>query len=127
MNKKRKRREARVSKSLLVDISRRGLDQMGVTVNISSRGMCVATTRVIRRRSRLRILLAAGEDIFSVTGLVVWKKRVADARKEEAPVGLGIEIEEADPGYRKLIASLKKAEITDKGRVARRSKAERRS
>lgn len=110
----KKRREARVSKSLLVDISRRGLDQMGVTVNISRRGMCVATTKVVRRRSRLRILLAAGEEIFAVTGLVVWKRQKKEAGREEAPVGLGIEIEEADPGYRKLVASLKKADYSDK-------------
>jgi hypothetical protein len=103
----KKRKEPRVQKSLLVDISRRGLDQMGVTVNISRRGMCVATTRVVRRRSRLQIFLAAGDDIFSVTGLVVWKERKRDAQGEEAPVGLGIEIVRADPGYRKLIALLK--------------------
>ena len=105
--KTKKRKEPRVRKSLLVDISRRGLDQMGVTVNISRRGMCVATTRVIRRRSRLQILLASGDDIYSVTGLVVWKKRKQEAQGEEAPVGLGIEIVQADPGYRKLIALLK--------------------
>ncbi len=101
----KKRREARVKQSLLVDISRRGLEQMGVTVDVSRRGMCIATTRVIRKRSRLHILLAAGDDIYSVTGLVVWKRKKDDPRKEEAPVGLGIEIEKADPGYRKFIAA----------------------
>ena len=100
------RREARVKQSLLVDISRKGLDQMGVTVNVSRRGMCIATTKVIRKRSRLHILLAAGEEIYSVTGLVVWKKNRDDVRKEEAPVGLGIEIEKADRGYRKMISEL---------------------
>lgn len=104
----KKRKEPRVQKSLLVDISRRGLDQMGVTVNISRRGMCVATTRVIRKRSRLQILLASGDDIYSVTGLVVWKKRKKEAHGEEAPVGLGIEIMQADPGYRKLVSLLKR-------------------
>ncbi|GEM_PF-634206 len=100
----KKRREARVKKSLLVDISRKGLDQMGVTVNVSRRGMCIATTKVVRKRSRLHILLAAGDDIYSVTGLVVWKKKNNDARKEEAPVGLGIEIEKADPGYGRMLS-----------------------
>jgi hypothetical protein len=102
----KKRREARVKQSLLVDISRRGLDQMGVTVNISRRGMCIATTQVVRKRSRLHILLAAGDDIYSVTGLVVWKRDRDDARKGEAPVGLGLEIEKADPGYGRMISSM---------------------
>lgn len=103
----KKRKEARVPKSMLVDISRKGLDQMGVTVNVSRRGMCIATTKVIRKRSRLHILLAAGDDIYSVTGLVIWKEQKKDPQGEEAPVGLGIEIEKADPGYRKLVATMR--------------------
>jgi hypothetical protein len=107
----KKRRETRVKQSLLVDISRKGLDQMGVTVNISRRGMCIATTRVIRRRSRLNILLAAGDEIYSVSGLVVWKRKKDDTRKEEAPVGLGIEIEKADPGYRRMISKMQEGSM----------------
>lgn len=104
----RKRKEVRISKSLLVDISRRGLDQMGITVNISRRGMCIATTKFIRRNSRLQILLAADDNIYSVVGLVVWKSKRKDAMGDDAPVGLGIEIEKADPGYCQYISSTKK-------------------
>jgi hypothetical protein len=104
----RKRKEVRISKSLLVDISRRGLDQMGITVNISRRGMCIATTKLIRRRSRLRILLAADDNIYAVTGLVIWKSKRKDAQSDDAPVGLGIEIEKADPGYGRYVSSAKK-------------------
>jgi len=119
----KKRREARVKKSLLVDISRRGLDQMGVTVDVSPRGMCIATTQVIRKRSRLQILLAAGDDIHAVTGLVVWKRKREDGRKEEAPVGLGIEIEKADPGYGRLISKMQQGSTFG----ARRSKLKTRA
>lgn len=95
----KKRREARIKKSLLVDISKNGLEQMGVTVNISRRGMCIATTEVIHRHSKLQIFLAAADDIYAVTGLVVWKKKKKDLLGEEAPVGLGIQIEKAPRGY----------------------------
>jgi hypothetical protein len=101
----KKRKEKRIKKSLLVDISRNGLDQMGVTVNISRRGMCIATTDLIRKRSRLRILLAAADDIYAVTGLVVWKEKKKDSQGEEAPVGLGIQIEKASRGYFKFLSA----------------------
>jgi len=104
----KKRTEARVTKSLLVDLSRKGLQQMGVTVNISRRGMFIATTGVLRRRSKLRILVAAADDIYSLTGQVVWTKR--DALPDvSTPVGLGIRISRSTPGYYKLIAALKKS------------------
>ncbi len=101
----------RIKKSLLVDISRKGLDQMGVTMNISRWGMCIATTEAVRKRSRLEILLAADDEIYSITGLVVWKKKQSDAQGGQAPVGLGIEIEKASPKYRKFIASARKESL----------------
>ena len=98
----------RIKKSLLVDISKKGLEQMGVTVNISRWGMCIATTEAVRKRSRLQILLAADDEIYAVTGLVVWKQKKSDAQGGQAPVGLGIEIEKASPQYRKFIAAARK-------------------
>lgn len=113
----KKRTEARIKKSLLVDISKKGLEQMGVTVNISRRGMCIATTRVVRKNSRLQILLAAADDIYAVTGLVVWKRKKKEAQKEETPVGLGIQIEKASRDYFKFVsASLRDATPAAKGR-----------
>ncbi len=106
-----KRKETRIKKSLLVDISKNGLDQMGVTVNVSRRGMRIVTTEAIRKRSRVQILLAADDEIYSVTGLVVWKKKKAEINGEDAPVGLGIEIEKASPGYKKFIAAARKKSL----------------
>ncbi len=71
----KKRSEARINKSLLVDISRRGFQQMGVTVNISRRGMFIATTEAFRKRSRLQILIAAADQIYTLSGMVVWKMK----------------------------------------------------
>jgi len=104
----KKRSEARYCKSLLVDISRTGFQQMGVTVNISRRGMFVATTEAFRKRSRLRILVAAADDIYAVSGQVAWKIKKAIIPGQDAPVGMGIRIENAPAEYYRYIASLRK-------------------
>jgi len=103
-----KRIEARIKKSLLVDISKNGLEQMGVTVNISRRGMCIATTEIFRRRSKLQILLAAADDIYAIKGKVIWHMRKRSEGNDNVPVGMGIRIEHAVPGYYKYISAIKK-------------------
>jgi hypothetical protein len=108
---KKKRREARIKKSLLVDLSRNGLEQMGVTVDVSGHGICIATTEAVRKGSKLQILLAAGDEIYTVTGLVVWKRKKSEIKGEDAPVGLGIEIKKADPEYRKFVAAARKKSL----------------
>jgi hypothetical protein len=103
-----KRSEARIKKSLLVDISKNGLEQMGVTVNISRRGMCIATTEIFRRRSKLQILLAAADDIYAIKGKVIWYMKKRALMSDNVPVGMGIRIEHAVPGYYKYISAIKK-------------------
>jgi hypothetical protein len=103
-----KRSEARLRKSLLVDISRNGLEQMGVTVNISRRGMCIATTEIFRRRSKLQIMLAAADDIYAVTGTVVWNMKREMLSGADVPVGIGIRINDAEPSYYKYVAAIRK-------------------
>lgn len=102
----KKRSETRVTKGLLVDISRKGLQQLGVTVNISRRGMCIATTEVFRNRSRLQILVAAANDIYALTGTVVWSAKRDPGTGEDVPAGVGIHIHEAEPGYKSFVRSI---------------------
>ena len=103
-----KRKEARINKSMLVDISRNGLEQMGVTVNLSRRGMCIATTEIFPRRSKLSILIAAADDIYTVCGTVVWSMKRKAAPEDSVPAGLGIRIRDAAPGYYEFVADSKK-------------------
>jgi Tfp pilus assembly protein PilZ len=102
----KKRSEIRVLKSLLVDISRKGLQQMGVTVNISRGGMCVATTEVFRKRSKLRILVAAADDIYALTGTVVWCAKRDPIHGEGVPAGVGVHIQESVPEYKSYVRSI---------------------
>jgi len=104
----KKRSETRIKKSLLVDISKNGSEQMGVTVNISRRGMCIATTEVFRKRSKLQILVAAADDIYAVTGMVVWNMKREALPGKDVPAGMGIRIEDAASGYYKYIVAIKK-------------------
>jgi len=103
-----KRKETRINKSLLVDISRNGLDQMRVTVNLSRRGMCIATTEIFPRRSELSILIAAADDIYPVCGTVVWSLKRKAAPANDVPAGLGIRIRDAAPGYYEFVAGMKR-------------------
>lgn len=98
-----KRKDERISKSLLVNISQNGFERMGVTVNISRRGMLIATTDMFPVQSEFEILLAAADDIFSMTGLVVWNTMRAGPPGENVPAGLGIRIKRSDRGYSRFI------------------------
>jgi hypothetical protein len=104
----KKRSETRIKKSLLVDLYKKGFEQIGVTLDISGRGMSVATTEVLRKRSKLQIMLAAANEIFVVTGKVVWHIKKCGLHGENVPAGMGIRIEKASPEYLKFIASVKK-------------------
>jgi hypothetical protein len=95
----KQKREKRIKKKLLVHIGENGFEQMGVTANISSHGMCIATTEIFPAKSKLSIWIAAADDIFAVTGMVVWSMKKKMAPGENIPVGLGIKIKEATPGY----------------------------
>lgn len=107
----KKRKDTRISKSLLVNISRDGLEQMGVTVNVSRRGMCIATTEMFPLHSEFQILLAAADDIFALTGLVVWNTRKASRAGDGVPVGLGVWIKDASPGYYQYLGSIGKKHL----------------
>ncbi|MCX6554505.1 MAG: PilZ domain-containing protein [Candidatus Aminicenantes bacterium] len=98
-----KRKEKRINKSLLVNISQNGFERMGVTVNISRRGMLIATTEIFPVQSEFKILLAAADDIYSLTGLVVWNTDRMSPPGENVPAGLGVRIKRSDRGYARFI------------------------
>lgn len=103
-----KRKESRISKSLLVDVGQNGFAQIGVTVNISRQGMRIATTEIFPAQSVLCILIAAADDIYPVTGVVVWNMKSKSASGHSMTVELGIKIRDAAPEYCKFIAAMKK-------------------
>lgn len=101
-----KRKDKRINKSLLVNISRNGCERLGVTVNLSRRGMYIATTEVFPVRGEFQILLAAAADIYAVTGMVVWNTKRPNVPGVNVPVGLGIRIKTSDQAYIRYIKTL---------------------
>jgi hypothetical protein len=88
---------------------------MGVTVNISRRGMCIATTEVFRKRSKLQILVAAADDIYSLTGTVIWKMKRDVIPGQDVPAGIGIRIDKANSEYYRYIAAIRRRSVTIPG------------
>lgn len=110
-----KRKDERVNKRLLVNISQNGFERMGVTVNISRRGMLIATTDMFPVQSEFQILLAAADDIFSLTGLVVWNTKRESPAGENVPAGLGVRIKRADHGYARFIKAVARQRLAPSG------------
>jgi len=112
----KKRREKRIEKSLLVQISEDGFEQLGVTANISQNGMCIATTEILPAQSECCVWIAAGDNVYALKGQVVWnmKKEAVDADAVQA--GIGIKINEAEPGYFHYIGAMMKKRLSRPGR-----------
>jgi len=70
--------------------------------------MFIATTEAFRKRSRLQILIAANDQIYTLSGTVVWKMQRAATTGQDVPVGLGIRIETANPAYSRYVAAIRR-------------------
>jgi hypothetical protein len=101
-----KRKDKRINKSLLVNISQNGSERLGVTVNISRWGMHIATTEVFPVSSEFQILLAAADDIYAVAGMVVWNMKRADAPADNMSAKIGIRIQRSDRGYIRYVKAM---------------------
>jgi len=107
----KKRNGKRINKSLLVDLDYDGSEQMGVTINISRRGMCIATMDTFPPLSELSIWIAAADDIFKLHGQVVWNMKKESVLDESAPVGLGIKLSTSGPEYERFVKFMKRKKI----------------
>lgn len=107
----KKRNGKRIPKSLLVDLDHNGSEQMGVTINISRRGMCIATMDTFPLQSELNIWIAAADSIFKLQGQVVWNMKKESTLAESIPVGLGIKLNTTGPEYERFLKFLKKKKV----------------
>ncbi len=120
----KKRKGKRINKSLLVELDHNGTEQMGVTRNISRRGICIATMDTFPPLSELNIWIAAADDIFKLQGQVVWNMKKESALEESIPVGLGIKLNTKGPEYARFIKFLKrKKTLQPSSSLAGRAKA----
>jgi len=94
-----KRKEVRIKKNLLVNISSDGFEEVGLTANLSKGGLLLVTTRMIPSHSKVGILIAAGNEIFDVQGEIRWMVLSPRDYSSSTPNRVGIKIREAPKEY----------------------------
>jgi hypothetical protein len=103
MAKEERRIEERLDRKLLVNISINGLESMGLTGNISKKGMFIATPEMFPINSEVSILLGIADETFSLKGLVMWSRKSPDTPSSDVQVATGIKIIEAPEDYFKFV------------------------
>lgn len=103
----RKRREKRISKSLLVNISEGGCEELGLTSNISKNGLFIAAPGIFPDRQEISVWIAVGNEIFQVRGEIRWSIKSAEATTGYMAGGMGIKLKEAPPEYRRYVQNLR--------------------
>lgn len=99
-----KRRYPRYQKNLLVNISSNGFDGLGLIMNVSRRGVCVQSPQVFDPRTRLALILAAGNELIPLSGIVVWSRTDSSQNMHGINGGMGIQIKRPPREYLKYLA-----------------------
>ena len=100
------RRESRIEKNLLVNISANGYDQVGLTANISRGGLLLVTTNLIPHQKDISILIAAGDDLFEVKGEIRWMLMGPEEMAMDTPHRVGVKVLSAPDHFYTFIGSL---------------------
>ena len=103
----RKKREKRIDKSLLVNISQGGYEELGLTSNISKNGLFIAAPEIFPDKQEISVWIAVGNDIYQIKGEVRWSIRSSGAFAGNLAGGMGIKINKASEEFRKYIEHLK--------------------
>jgi len=99
-----KRQFPRYQKNLLVNISSNGFDGLGLVMNVSRRGVYVESPELFAPYTRLSLLLAAGNELIPLTGIVVWNNTDSDPNVSGISGGMGIQIKRPPRRYVEYLA-----------------------
>jgi hypothetical protein len=94
-----KRKDIRIKKNFLVNISSNGFEEVGLTANLSRGGLLLVTTHMIPSHSDIGILIAVGNDIFDVHGEIRWMVLSPKDPYSNTPNRVGVKIKEAPKEY----------------------------
>lgn len=94
-----KRKDVRIKKNLLVNISSDGFEEVGLTANLSRGGLLLVTTHMIPSHSDIGILIAAGNEIFDVQGEIRWMVLSPKDYYSNTPNRVGVRIVAAPKEY----------------------------
>jgi len=94
-----KRKEKRVNKKLMVNFSLDGLENLGITSNISKKGMSIALTEMFYSNKNISIFIALPKDVLNIKGKVKWSKKFHNRFSGDIVGGMGVRITESPPEY----------------------------
>jgi len=94
-----KRKDHRINKKLVVSYGDIGFEKIGMTLNISSKGMCVLSQTSLPVNKKVLLNLAIIDNIYEIMGLVRWSKSGISKDSDNVPIGMGIKILNAPQGY----------------------------
>lgn len=100
-----KRLEKRIEKSLLANITINGFDGLGLVYNFSRGGLFISTTKAFPPHSKLMIVLASRDDLYELSGEVVWSSRSDDLSQRRASGGMGIRFDTPRDDYIQFVQS----------------------
>lgn len=116
-NQTKKRIEKRLKKSLLVNISGNGFDELGLTANVSRQGLLLITSNPIPSKNELSILVAAGEELFAITGEIKWMMVSTEEQPASSANRIGVKIKKAPAEYIEFIEDIIKARTDEKNQI----------
>lgn len=105
-DQKKKRSENRVKKNLLVNISGQNIEEVGLTADISSQGLLLITPHKIPYNKDLTILIAAGDELFNISGEIRWMIISPEEISSNMSSRVGVKIKTAPEKYKNYIKNL---------------------
>ncbi len=102
----KQRVEKRINKNLLVNISANNFEQVGLTGNVSTGGLLLVTSNSVPDQKDVSILIAAGDELFDITGDVKWMLICPEDKSDNIANKLGIKIKSAPEEYIDYIEKL---------------------
>jgi Tfp pilus assembly protein PilZ len=109
------RRERRIQKNLLANISTSEFEGMGLVHNISKNGIFLLTPEIFPSFKEIFILLGVSDDTYAIRGKVMWSKKHVDPQSNYISGKAGVKITKSDKKYTQLIEKL-----TTRNRVGKR-------
>ena len=101
------KRDKRYNKKFIINIDHNGIEQVGVTSNVSENGMYIEINKNISNNSIIILLLAIDDELYEMRGEVKWSKQVSENDAPHVLKGMGVKIVEANPGYINYVKCLK--------------------
>lgn len=99
---------------MLVNISGQNIEEVGLTADVSSQGLLLITPHKIPYHKDLTILIAAGDELFNISGEIRWMIISPEEPVANLSSRVGVKIKSAPEKYKKYIKKLNVKESTKK-------------